>query len=334
VADSLRELTDAVALLGDEARVLELAARAMYEACGRGVAFGLTSRGERSQRLGIFRVVKDGALVPVEFPALGYARGPAIAHDDVPPEQRNRWIEPFRDGVASVESFKKGTLYPLAVRLGFLHQGRVSICSGKRQVAGLGVGVPESADFTDPERERLRACASALVVPVRAAAVLAASAGESSALERMLDTNEEVVLATDGDGNFLDGSRAALALLRRDRSIPDRLRAAVRAMTHRVAVVRSDGLVIHVSPCAADGRVAYLAVIDGAGFAEAPIELTDRQRELLGHLAKGLTNAQIAETMEVAPSTVKTMLERLYERTGVANRVELLAWSHRFAGGG
>jgi DNA-binding NarL/FixJ family response regulator len=147
----------------------------------------------------------------------------------------------------------------------------------------------------------------------------------------MLDASEEVVIAVDAHGAIVDTSPAASGLLRRDRSVPERVREAVRALRRTTAVVRSDRYVIHVSPCAADRAVSYLVVLDGRGFAEPPVPLTDRQLELLEHLRRGLTNAEIAKAMGNAPSTVKTMLERLYERTGVTNRVELLAWAQKQA---
>lgn len=58
--------------------------------------------------------------------------------------------------------------------------------------------------------------------------------------------------------------------------------------------------------------------------ADAPPELTARQRELVEWLRLGLRNREIAERMSVRPSTIKTMLERLYRRHGATNRVELL----------
>jgi DNA-binding NarL/FixJ family response regulator len=163
------------------------------------------------------------------------------------------------------------------------------------------------------------------------AALLASSTSERSTLEKMLDASEEAVVAVDASGAIVDTSPVASALLRADRSIPNRVREAVRALNRTVAVVRSDHYVIHASHCAADRGVAHLVVIDGSGFAEPPVPLTDRQIELLGHLRRGLTNAEIAKVMGNAPSTVKTMLERLYERTGAGNRVELVAWAQRHA---
>lgn len=325
MADALAQLTSAVSLLTDEARVLELAVRAMHEACGRGIALGFTARGARSERPGLMRLLDRGAFVPLELPHLAYVRTPAYDLADVPEDQRNRWVEPFREGIATHESWRKSTLYPLVRRFGVLEQGRVAICAGERQVALVGVGIPEGTEFSDDERARLRETGAALVVPLRVAALVAASS-ERSPLVRMLDASEEAVVALDARGRVIDASRAAFEILRRDRALPDVLGQAVATMPRPTTVVRARDRVIHVSPCVEERAIAFLAVLDGAGFAEAPVELTDRQRELLRLLERGLTNAGIASAMGNAPSSVKTMLERLYERTGTSNRVELLAW--------
>lgn len=49
-------------------------------------------------------------------------------------------------------------------------------------------------------------------------------------------------------------------------------------------------------------------------------ELTPRQRELLGLLAAGLTNAQIARRLGVSEGTVRTHLENIYRRLNVTSR--------------
>jgi DNA-binding CsgD family transcriptional regulator len=329
VAESLRQLTEAVSMLSDEARVLELAVAAMHEACPRGAAFGATTRGDRSNRLGLLRVMKGGALVPMQVPHLAWVRTPAYDVAAIPLRQRNRWIEPFREGIATPEGFKASTLYPFVQHLGILDQGRLIVCCGDRQIALVGAGVPEGTTFSEDERARLIATSDALVVPLRMAAVLAASATERSPLEKMLDVSDEAVVAVSANGAIVDTSPVASALLRADRSLSDRIRDAVRLVRHAVAVVRADDYVIHVSPCITDRATAYLVVIDGRGFAEPPVRLTARQLELLGHVRRGLSNAEIAAAMGNAPSTVKTMLERLYQRAGVANRVELLAWAEQ-----
>ena len=50
--------------------------------------------------------------------------------------------------------------------------------------------------------------------------------------------------------------------------------------------------------------------------------LTPRQTEMLGLVVQGFTNDQIAQRMEIAPSTVKTQLSDAFRRLGVQNRTE------------
>ena len=56
--------------------------------------------------------------------------------------------------------------------------------------------------------------------------------------------------------------------------------------------------------------------------------LTDREEEVLVHVAHGLTNAEIADELCVSLSTVKTHLASLTTKLDVRNRVELAIWAH------
>jgi DNA-binding CsgD family transcriptional regulator len=56
-----------------------------------------------------------------------------------------------------------------------------------------------------------------------------------------------------------------------------------------------------------------------------PVELTARQRELLGLVAAGYTNGQIARRMSVADSTVRKHLENIFERLQVTSRTAAVA---------
>lgn len=57
---------------------------------------------------------------------------------------------------------------------------------------------------------------------------------------------------------------------------------------------------------------------------EAIASLSDREREVLGHLADGLTYASIARRMNLSPHTVDTYLRRIRGKTKARNRVHLL----------
>ncbi len=56
--------------------------------------------------------------------------------------------------------------------------------------------------------------------------------------------------------------------------------------------------------------------------------LTDREEEVLVTVAKGLTNAEIAETLHISLSTVKAHLSSLMTKLGARNRVELAIWAY------
>lgn len=100
---------------------------------------------------------------------------------------------------------------------------------------------------------------------------------------------------------------------------------------------------------AADGasflspRVARRVVdqLSGAGVAHADAArakvgvLSGRERQVLALLAEGLTNAQIADRLELTESTVKTHVTSIHTRLGVSNRVRaaLLGYEAGLIGG-
>lgn len=63
--------------------------------------------------------------------------------------------------------------------------------------------------------------------------------------------------------------------------------------------------------------------------AAQPIEpLTQREEEVLVTVARGRTNAEIADELAISLSTVKTHLASLMNKLGARNRVELAMWAY------
>ena len=67
----------------------------------------------------------------------------------------------------------------------------------------------------------------------------------------------------------------------------------------------------------------------GDAPARAPSEpLTEREDEVLVAVTQGLTNQEIAKTLHVSLSTVKTHVANVMTKLGARNRVEVALWAH------
>ncbi len=76
----------------------------------------------------------------------------------------------------------------------------------------------------------------------------------------------------------------------------------------------------------ASGRMVF-PFIDVSSLAADPLAgLTPRERELLAALAGGLTNQQMAGQLDISLNTVKFHLKNLYDKLGVGNRAQAVAF--------
>ena len=66
----------------------------------------------------------------------------------------------------------------------------------------------------------------------------------------------------------------------------------------------------------------------GEGEAAVP-DLTSREREVLGLLAQGLTQGEIARALVISEKTVATHIQHVLEKLGVHSRAEAVALAHR-----
>jgi DNA-binding NarL/FixJ family response regulator len=102
---------------------------------------------------------------------------------------------------------------------------------------------------------------------------------------------------------------------------PDQLVQAIHA------AVQGDAL---IDP-AVTGRL--LATFATGGPATAPAQpidaLTGREEDVLGGVARGRTNAEIARDLHISMSTVKFHLTGLMTKIGARNRVELAMWAYQ-----
>jgi DNA-binding CsgD family transcriptional regulator len=77
--------------------------------------------------------------------------------------------------------------------------------------------------------------------------------------------------------------------------------------------------------CSPMGSQHVVAVRPEAQATPASILLTDREREVLEHVAEGLTTREIARQLEIRPATVRTHVEHAREKLGARTRAEAVA---------
>jgi DNA-binding NarL/FixJ family response regulator len=66
-----------------------------------------------------------------------------------------------------------------------------------------------------------------------------------------------------------------------------------------------------------------------AGPVRAPDELTPREVEVVGQVAAGLSNAEIAAALFVSEATVKTHINHIFTKTGLRDRAQLVGYAFR-----
>jgi DNA-binding NarL/FixJ family response regulator len=80
---------------------------------------------------------------------------------------------------------------------------------------------------------------------------------------------------------------------------------------------------------ARDAAIATRATSRDDDDTPAGVLLSNRERQVLGLLADGLGNKQIAARLGISTNTVKTHLELLFDKLGVSSRTEAVATAAR-----
>jgi DNA-binding NarL/FixJ family response regulator/tetratricopeptide (TPR) repeat protein len=222
-----------------------------------------------------------------------------------------------------------------------------------RTVAGL-ISAGVAAEATAAERERARGDEDAMARGAARARAMVAQLDE-------LGTGAELVVAV------AEAASARAELTRLEAPDPEAWRAAAAAWErrpnpYRVAWARfreaeallasGDGRAAAAAPLRAAAtaaralgaagllreaeQLAARARIDvtvepAAPEPDAPYGLTPRELEVLGHLAAGRTNRQIAETLYISPRTAGVHVSRILAKLGASTRGEAAA-TGRLAG--
>jgi RNA polymerase sigma factor (sigma-70 family) len=128
-----------------------------------------------------------------------------------------------------------------------------------------------------------------------------------------------VVTDTDDDQLVLRALRAGATGFFLKDAAPDRLAEAVRAV--------ASGETLLAPPIAR--RLVEAQFLHADATLRARFEhLTEREREIVRLLAKGLSNAALAQALGLSEGTVKTHITRLLTKLGVKSRVQAVVLAY------
>lgn len=131
-----------------------------------------------------------------------------------------------------------------------------------------------------------------------------------------------VVLTTYADDESILGAlrAGAIGYLTKDAGRDD-IRRAIEAAAAGQAVLDP----------AVQARLVDAAAVPPAraGGGALPDRLTEREAEVLGLIARGLSNAEIAATLFVSEVTVKTHVNHIFSKTNSRDRAQAVAYAHR-----
>ena len=330
----LNDLAEAAESLQNEGTIVGLVAEALSSLAPGCVASAYTTRG-MGRVLGPRRVLAEGETLPEDEEYRRLYATVYLPVDRLALRSSKGWVEAVREGLLTADQLRQNmdrlpAMRPFRLReCGFfvVGLGPIPLASGNLKVPAWG------RPFSAEQRARLRDLVARVSQPLRLAALMATAGAGLHALDHLLANRADAVFLVSPVGQILGASPAAERLISRSPGLALAVGRAARGSPFRASslAVPDLGLEMHVSPCSARGSAPALLVVVGAADSVGRGRLSPRQTELLERLEEGLGNKEIAQRMGLAPSTVKSMLERLYRHAGVSGRVGLLHWARTSA---
>nr|WP_281358914.1 response regulator transcription factor [Flexivirga aerilata] len=132
-----------------------------------------------------------------------------------------------------------------------------------------------------------------------------------------------MLTASDEEGDLVEAIKAgATGYLLKDVA-PDQLPGAIRAVAAGQALL---------SPSLASTLLSEFAAMVRSGpepHADPAPALTDREREVLRHVARGMSNRRVAEELFISENTVKNHVRNILDKLQLHSRVEAAMYAVR-----
>ncbi len=149
----------------------------------------------------------------------------------------------------------------------------------------------------------------------------AAEAGSAGVIRH--DPKVLILTTFDLDEYVVEAVRAgASGFLLKD-SPPEELVAAIRIVAHGDAIVAPS-----VTRRLLDRFATRLPAVRDSAPPPGLDTLTGREREVLSHVARGLSNAEIAAELVVSETTVKTHVGNVLAKLGLRDRVQAVVYAY------
>ncbi|HQF03143.1 MAG TPA: response regulator transcription factor [Phycicoccus sp.] len=149
------------------------------------------------------------------------------------------------------------------------------------------------------------------------------------------DLAKVLILTTfDRDDYVFDGLEAGASGFLLKNAGPEQLVEAIRAVAHGHALLAPEvtrrviAAMTAPSPGAGGGRDGGRAAGRTAGEAEGLARLTEREREVLVLIAKGMSNGEIAKELFLGEATVKTHVSNTLAKLHLRDRVQAVVFAY------
>lgn len=256
-------------------------------------------------------------------------------------EERGRAGDPVLDFVrahrsavddtraCSVAQWQDSPVHDVLRGAGFYHSMEAPVVVSGELIGTINFArASNDRPFSANEMRTAGKAAHQLGLAVQRALRFERSGQQSSLLEIVLDRLPQGIVVTGHDGRVVYANQVAIPLL--GAAAPHL--ASFRPDAQRVGVTSQDSITVKSIRLPAEFS-ATLSLIYPHSGAELPLwdVLSPREQQIAAWVAQGLTTKQISERAVVSQNTVKQHLKRIFAKTDVSNRAELVqrVWAAR-----